>query len=217
MPQVLTVKQLQHQVQTQSLGQQLVASLPPAVQQQQQAAQLAAGGPSPMMVDGSAADTASLQAQAGQQVTPPTIAPSRPHPSSFSCPLILVFAPSPSSFLSPDLTLPIATSGLTRWERGMAQASKQLLKGIGSDSPQQLSLRQQMEQKMIAKFNRAVEPPPPYGGFGGYPQTYAQMPQAPQEPNQQLLAQAFGGSGNTMQQVKAQANPHIARMMAMGA
>jgi hypothetical protein len=97
------------------------------------------------------------------------------------------------------------------------QASKQLLKGIGSDTPQQLSLRQQMEQKMISKFNRAVAPPPPYGGYGGYAQTYAQMPQAPQQPNQQLLAQAFGGAGSNYQQVKAQANPHIARMMAMGA
>ena len=79
-----------------------------------------------------------------------------------------------------------------------------------------------MEQKMISKFNRAVAPPPAYGygGYGGYVRTYAQMPQAPQQPqqpNQQLLAQAFGGAGNNMQQVKAQANPHIARMMAMGA
>ena len=62
-------RQLQQQVQKQSLGQRIEASLPPAVQQQQQAAQQAAGQPSPMMVDGSAADTASLQAQAGQQVT----------------------------------------------------------------------------------------------------------------------------------------------------
>jgi hypothetical protein len=38
------------------------------------------------------------------------------------------------------------------------QASKQLLKGLGSDTPQQLSLRQQMEQKMIAKFNQEAAP-----------------------------------------------------------
>jgi hypothetical protein len=34
-------------------------------------------------------------------------------------------------------------------------------------------------------------------------------------PNQQALAGAFGG--NSLQQVKAQANPQITRMMAMGA
>ena len=91
------------------------------------------------------------------------------------------------------------------------QASKQLLKGLGSDTPQQLSLRQQMEQRMIAKFNRAVAPPAA-SSYGGYP-AYSQMQQAPQMPNQQLLAGAFGG--NAMQQVKAQANPSITRMMAM--
>jgi hypothetical protein len=60
---------------------------------------------------------------------------------------------------------------------GWMQASKQLLKGLGSDTPQQLSLRQQMEQKMIAKFNQEAAPPtglppllylpgPPLDGYG---------------------------------------------------
>ena len=65
LPQVETVQQLQQQVQQQSLA----ASLPPAVAQQQQAAvQAAAAAAPPLLVDGSAADTASLQAQAGQMV-----------------------------------------------------------------------------------------------------------------------------------------------------
>jgi len=101
------------------------------------------------------------------------------------------------------------------------QASKQLLKGLGSDTPQQLSLRQQMEQKMLSKFNQAVAPPAPtgaiatYSGYGEYPQ----MQQAPQMPNQQLLAGAFGANSvqpNSLHQNKVQGNPHIARMMAMG-
>ena len=83
MPKVETTKQLQEQVQQealpqmqaqlpqqppqkQSLQQRLVASLPPSVQQQAQVVQQT--GPAPMLVDGSAADTASLQQQAGQQV-----------------------------------------------------------------------------------------------------------------------------------------------------
>jgi hypothetical protein len=41
------------------------------------------------------------------------------------------------------------------------------------------------------------------------------QPQYTQMPNQQELAGAFGG--NSLQQVKAQANPQITRMMAMGA
>ena len=43
------------------------------------------------------------------------------------------------------------------------------------------------------------------------------QPQYTQMPNQQALAGAFGG--NSLQQVKAQANldPQITRMMAMGA
>ena len=94
------------------------------------------------------------------------------------------------------------------------QASKQLLKGLGSDTPQQMSLRQQMEQKMIAKFNRAAAPASD-DSFGSY-QYPAMQQQQPQMPSQQQLAGAFGG-GNAMQQVKNQANPQITRMMAMGA
>lgn len=69
-----------------------------------------------------------------------------------------------------------------------------------------------MQQKMIAKFNSAVAPAPSYG-YGS--SEYLQMQQAPQMPNQQQLAGAFGG--NSMLQVKAQANPAVTRMMAMGA
>lgn len=95
------------------------------------------------------------------------------------------------------------------------QASQQLLKGMGSDTPQQLSLRQQMEQKMIAKFNRAAAPANDDEAFGSYSQ-YPAMQQPPQMmPNQQQLAGAFGVS--TMQQARQQANPQITRMMAMGA
>jgi hypothetical protein len=97
---------------------------------------------------------------------------------------------------------------------GWGQASQQLLKGLGSDTPQQLSLRQQMEQKMIAKFNRAAAPADGDEAFGSFSQ-YPVMQQAPQMPNQQQLAGAFGGS--TMQQERQQANPQITRMMAMGA
>jgi len=169
-----TIKQLQEQVQQQampqmkaqlpplqkqSLQQRLVASLPPSVQKEAEVAQPA--GSSPMLVDGSAADTASLQQQAGQK------------------------------------------------------ASQQLLKGMGSDTPQQLSLRQQMEQKMIAKFNRAAAPANDDEAFGSYSQ-YPAMQQPPQMmPNQQQLAGAFGVS--TLQQARQQANPQITRMMAMGA
>jgi len=82
LPKVETIKQLQEQVQQQampqmtaqlpaasqklSLQQRLVASLPPSVQKEAAVAQPT--GPSPMLVDGSAADTASLQQQAGQKV-----------------------------------------------------------------------------------------------------------------------------------------------------
>lgn len=71
LPQVESIAQLQAQVQKQSLGQRLAGSLPPAVLKQQQVAQqqATAAGASRMLVDGSAADTASLEAQAGQQVT----------------------------------------------------------------------------------------------------------------------------------------------------
>lgn len=95
-------------------------------------------------------------------------------------------------------------------QRFCEQASKQLLKGLGSDTPQQMSLRQQMEQKMIAKFNRAAAP----ASENSY-EFSAMQQQPPQLPNQQQLAGAFGGNG--MQQVKNQANPQMTRMMAMGA
>lgn len=155
------VQQTENQAPKDQLTQRLVASLPPAIQQQNAAAERLAssGGASPMLVDGHAADTASLKAQAQQT------------------------------------------------------ASKSLLKQFGTDSPQQLSLRQQMEQKMIAKFNAAVAP---QGGYGGYENEQESAEAATPElslPNQQQLAGAFGGS---FQQVKAQANPQIARMMTMG-
>ena len=131
------------------------------------AANAAAGGaPSPMLVDGSAADTRSLKRQAQQQV--------------------------------------------------QAQA----LKALGTDSPKQMSMRQQMEAKMLAKFNRAVAPPAMMQGLQGRSVYQAQEERAEAQamPDQQALAGAFGGTSAAASTaaVEVEANPNIARMMNMG-
>jgi len=87
LPRVESIAQLQAQVQKQSLGQRLAGSLPPAVLKQQQVAQqqATAAGASRMLVDGSAADTASLEAQAGHQVTTHNCPPLAHSTSSLRC------------------------------------------------------------------------------------------------------------------------------------
>merc|ERR550537_1640657 len=80
--------------------------------------------------------------------------------------------------------------------------------------------RQQMEAKMLAKFNRAVAPPAMMQGLQGRSVYRAQEERAEAQamPDQQALAGAFGGTSAAASTaaVKVEANPNIARMMNMG-